>query len=616
MRLIRWSSLAFAALLAASFTSAPASAQTAPQRCVQPDGNNANLGDTWGPAHAWRTLEHALDELNSTGGFSQIWLAKGSSGFKYKPHDTDTTVSYSVQNPVEIYGGFQGEGSTEARTAGVRSTLSGDLGSTIGHSDRIMVIESWVDGPVRLDGLVFEDGGSRTDPVADGAALLANSGVGTNVGPLTMVDCNFTGNRARLRGGAVHSEYWAIVAQRCNFQDNQAWGEPSGGGPLGSTGTPSYGGAILHTEGRMKMANCTFVNNHAINENDAAVQVEGGALHVLSKGWATTIANCTFRENSAHAGSNTTGKGGAIWMLHANEHDQQAAVVNCLFDGNQAGNLGGALYTSGQSLLTGSTFWDNQATTNGGGVAFEKSDYEVSFPVENCILWANLSGGGAFDDQLFIDPADASLLQLRYSCVEGHAGSSDGNIAIDPEFTDPTGGDFRLRWCSPAIDAGDQSLLLADIADVDDDEDVDETHPIDLEIGVSARVKGPELDMGAFEHATVSITCIADINGDGTVNGADLGLLLGAWGLAGDQRADLNCDGTVNGADLGLLLGGWGSCGLARGSTMESSAEAADPTPSDLMEYLGVESNEAMIEALTSLPFNSMTDLLESFLGS
>jgi hypothetical protein len=40
-------------------------------------------------------------------------------------------------------------------------------------------------------------------------------------------------------------------------------------------------------------------------------------------------------------------------------------------------------------------------------------------------------------------------------------------------------------------------------------------------------------------------------------DGADLGLLLGAWGAAGGP-ADLNGDGTVDGADLGLLLGNWG----------------------------------------------------------
>ncbi|MFO0874107.1 MAG: hypothetical protein U0575_09070 [Phycisphaerales bacterium] len=45
-----------------------------------------------------------------------------------------------------------------------------------------------------------------------------------------------------------------------------------------------------------------------------------------------------------------------------------------------------------------------------------------------------------------------------------------------------------------------------------------------------------------------------DLNGDGVVNGADLGIMLGAWGTSG---GDLNGDGTTDGGDLGLLLGAW-----------------------------------------------------------
>jgi hypothetical protein len=47
-----------------------------------------------------------------------------------------------------------------------------------------------------------------------------------------------------------------------------------------------------------------------------------------------------------------------------------------------------------------------------------------------------------------------------------------------------------------------------------------------------------------------------DLNGDGAVNGADLGLLLSNWGGAG--TGDFNNDGTVDGADLGALLSAWG----------------------------------------------------------
>lgn len=54
-----------------------------------------------------------------------------------------------------------------------------------------------------------------------------------------------------------------------------------------------------------------------------------------------------------------------------------------------------------------------------------------------------------------------------------------------------------------------------------------------------------------------------DLDGDGTVGGGDLAIVLGAWGPCpqggGCQQADFNGDGAVNGADLSLLLGAWGT---------------------------------------------------------
>ena len=49
----------------------------------------------------------------------------------------------------------------------------------------------------------------------------------------------------------------------------------------------------------------------------------------------------------------------------------------------------------------------------------------------------------------------------------------------------------------------------------------------------------------------------ADVDGDGVVDGNDLGLLLAAWG--GTGPADLDRDGNVDGNDLGALLAAWGS---------------------------------------------------------
>lgn len=70
------------------------------------------------------------------------------------------------------------------------------------------------------------------------------------------------------------------------------------------------------------------------------------------------------------------------------------------------------------------------------------------------------------------------------------------------------------------------------------------------------------------DELSMCTPCVGDLNGDGAVDGADLGTLLQSWGVqsGGDCGvgvpcgADLNGDGQVDGADLGLMLAAWGEC--------------------------------------------------------
>ena len=62
-----------------------------------------------------------------------------------------------------------------------------------------------------------------------------------------------------------------------------------------------------------------------------------------------------------------------------------------------------------------------------------------------------------------------------------------------------------------------------------------------------------DFSINAIECST---PCAGDLDGTGEVDGADLGLLLGAWDT-NDPAADLDASGLVDGADLGLLLGAW-----------------------------------------------------------
>ncbi len=49
-----------------------------------------------------------------------------------------------------------------------------------------------------------------------------------------------------------------------------------------------------------------------------------------------------------------------------------------------------------------------------------------------------------------------------------------------------------------------------------------------------------------------------DVNADGAVDGADLGLVIAAWGTAGGP-ADVDGSGVVDGADIGLVIAHWGT---------------------------------------------------------
>ena len=48
-------------------------------------------------------------------------------------------------------------------------------------------------------------------------------------------------------------------------------------------------------------------------------------------------------------------------------------------------------------------------------------------------------------------------------------------------------------------------------------------------------------------------------NLDGQIDGADLSMILGLWGLINPPLGDLTNDGQIDGADLSLILVRWGA---------------------------------------------------------
>lgn len=90
--------------------------------------------------------------------------------------------------------------------------------------------------------------------------------------------------------------------------------------------------------------------------------------------------------------------------------------------------------------------------------------------------------------------------------------------------------------------------------------DADADGPDDL-VSAGTDIDGVAGTTGAISVFVADpITCPGESDGDGVVNGSDLGALLGDWGPNPGSPSDLDGNGIVDGADLGILLSSWGAC--------------------------------------------------------
>jgi hypothetical protein len=133
----------------------------------------------------------------------------------------------------------------------------------------------------------------------------------------------------------------------------------------------------------------------------------------------------------------------------------------------------------------------------------------------------------------------------------------------DPGFVDLAGADLmvgtqdddlRLSRTSPCIDAGDNAALERSVLlDLNGD-----ARFVDVPFAVDTGMTGGEgglvlIDMGAYER---QVPCPADYNGDGGIDGSDVGAFFHDW-EAGAASADLNADGGIDGSDVGAFFEHW-----------------------------------------------------------
>ena len=212
--------------------------------------------------------------------------------------------------------------------------------------------------------------------------------------------------------------------------------------------------------------------------------------------------------------------------------------------------------------VTNCTFSDNSATWGGG-----MFNHDASPTVTNCILWGNTAPDGPQILNVF-----ASSPTITFSDIQGGWPGID-NIDAGPLWVDANGVDnipgteddnLRLSAGSPCIDAGRDSSVPADTADLDNDSDTIEPIPLDLngfprfidDLCTADTGNGTSsiVDMGAYEFLP------SDIDSSGGVDFADFSRITSYWmdtACGTCDGADLACDGDVDWSDIQELCNYW-----------------------------------------------------------
>ena len=300
-----------------------------------------------------------------------------------------------------------------------------------------------------------------------------------NGGTSTVSNSTISGNSASGDGGGIYNGGTSTVSNS-TISGNTASGLGGGGGIYNSR--------------------TSTVSNSTISGNTASGLGGGGGI--FNSSGNSTVSNSTISGNSASSGGGIS-NGGGIFNSSGN-----STVSNSTISGNTASRNGGGISNGYSSILTllFSTITQNQAA-NGGGV-YQIDDLPPlpvpsfpllkvvrgSFNARNTIIAANLNSydgvnpdiGGTFKSFGYNLIGDGTG-STRFRATGDIVGTSDR--PIDPRLAplDFYGGPTQtlaLLPDSPAIDAGDPTVLLSD--------------PTTDQRGLPRVING-RADIGAFE---------------------------------------------------------------------------------------------------------------------
>jgi len=287
-------------------------------------------------------------------------------------------------------------------------------------------------------------------------------------------------------------------------------------------GNSTTGGAIYCVGSSPTISGCVITANTTSSTSSGIVYCYNGSNAVL--------AGCTINDNS--------GNSSAVRF-----NNSAGQVVNCLLVGNSSTGSGGAIRCENgykTTVVRNCTVAGNNSGSNGGGL-WVKTAYAQ---VIDSIFWGNTATSGGPQ----LSTSSPSTLTVKYSDVAGGRPGvygtgtvvwGSGNLGNDPNFVDPSAGDYHLKsvrgrywpehhlWVldtvsSPCIDAGDPNSLF-------DQEPQPNGGRINMGAygGTAYASLSPEGGFGGLE---------GDVNHDGVIDFMDLFALIDQWlTLFGDQ---------------------------------------------------------------------------------
>lgn len=305
----------------------------------------------------------------------------------------------------------------------------------------------------RIDQCQFEQNSASA-----GGAILLEPRQATNVNwDIQLVHNHFHQNQSTGNGGAISLESGSMNKIQLELVQDTFFQNVAGGVGGAFAGMASGSG-----EQQFEIQQLIFEENKADQGGGLAIGGDPATERKLS------LRNSFFQSDSAR-------EGGAIYLDGGN---MEADIENLLATHNHASSFGGGLYANTTQKLElnikGATFTENSC--NVFGQVFYLSNLNgqpIQLDMGNSILWNN---------GLDIDIFTIGTQALYQHVLNEESLPGTNNLEEDPQFEAPQSGNYQLRWSSPAVDAGLDSLAL---------------ETTDL-VG-NTRIQGMNVDLGALE---------------------------------------------------------------------------------------------------------------------